>query len=318
MKIRYHVYKLTFRENFGTVSPGAFREGALLEVTFEDGLIGYCDCHPWVELGDRPLQDQLVALSHPDKTPLLQCSLRFARIDAKGRRDLRSVFDGVPIPLSHQIVSLKDALGGYIAEGIHYFKLKAGADPEQEIATITSWVTSFPEIKLRLDFNERLPRADFIDYWRAIPAPVRRCVDFVEDPYRYKSQLWAEDQQHLGVCFAADHAANEAILLPESARYIVHKPAVEQPPHPSNNKTRLVVTSYMDHPLGQMCAAYAAGHLNKLYPKQVDICGLLTQKCYESSPFIDAIISKGPQLLPATGTGFGFNSLLEALPWQNL
>lgn len=318
MKIAYSPYQLKFSNNFGTLGERETREGALLKIIFEDGLIGYCDCHPWVELGDQSLQEQLAALSHPEQTPLLRCSFRFARIDAKGRRDRRSVFEELSIPPSHQLISLDVSPETCIAEGITHFKLKVGLKPESEIPTLHSWIEKWPTIKLRLDFNEKLARLDFLDYWRSFSPELKRRIDFVEDPYSYDGALWTKDQQHLGVCYAADRAAIQAAQEPDSARYLVHKPAVEETIRPGHKNTRLVVTSYIDHPFGQMCAAYAAAKLKVLYPKQVDFCGLLTHKCYQSTPFVDAISASGAMLSPPNGTGFGFNHLLEELPWQNL
>ena len=318
MKLRYHPYQLKFSHNFSTLGQNTIREGALFEVTFEDGLIGYCDCHPWVELGDLSLTDQLRAAKDPELTPLLKASFRFARIDAKARRDQRSVFHGLEIPKSHQLISLDQDLTPYLNEGITYFKIKVGVDSDREMAILQQWIETHPQIKLRLDFNERYTRAEFLDYWRALSAELRRAIDFAEDPYRYHEAQWEEDQKHLGTCFAADHRSGAALRHPESARYVIHKPAVEELPHPLSKQTRLVVTSYVDHPFGQMCAAYSAAKLKGLHPKQVDYCGLLPHRCYETDPFINEIHSNGPSLLPTQGTGFGFNTLLQELPWQNL
>jgi O-succinylbenzoate synthase len=317
MKIDYHLYQLKFRENYGTVGQGGIRKGALLRVTFEDGLVGYCDCHPWVELGDAPLDRQLSALSHPDKTPLLNCSLKFARIDAKARRDLRSVFDGLSIPPSHLLVSLDQSLHAPVEEGIHHFKLKAGSSLEREIAVMTSWCSAYPNIKLRLDFNERHDRSYFLNYWENVPGSVRRCIDFIEDPYPYNPHEWKEDQQSCQLHFACDHASEKALHEAKSPFIIIDKPAVNPAPQNMDPNARLVVTSYLDHPFGQVCAAYAAARLKEQHPTQVLVCGLLSHLCYENNPFVMELKSKGPFLQPASGTGFGFNHLLEGLPWQN-
>lgn len=317
MKIDYHLYQLKFRQNYGTVGQGGNRKGALLRVTFEDGLIGYCDCHPWVELGDEPLERQLTALLHPDKTPLLNCSLKFARIDAKARRDLRSVFEGLTIPPSHQLVSLDQTLQGFVEEGITHFKLKAGTAPDKEIATLSSWCSTYPNIKLRLDFNERHDRDFFLNYWENVPVTARHSIDFVEDPYPYNANQWKEDQQKLQLQFAADHQSASALQEANTPFIVIDKPAVNPTPQSLHEHTRLVVTSYLDHPLGQMCAAYTAARLKEHHPEQVLVCGLLSHLCYEETPFSQELSSTGPFLHPPKGTGFGFNHLLEGLSWQN-
>lgn len=316
MKIAYHLYQLHYKENYGTVAQGRTRQGALLRTTSDDGLIGYCDCHPWIELGDLPLQEQLLALAQNQKTPLLECSMHFARLDAKARRDQRSLFEGITIPPSHQLVDLSADLKELSNQGITHFKLKAGTFPEKEILAMESWVD--PGIHLRLDFNERLPRQAFLEYWVKIPLTVRQRIDFVEDPYPYDPDEWCTDQNTLGVAFAADHCASRALSFPESAHYHVHKPAVEKTPQIVDKKTQIVVTSYLDHPLGQMCAAYTAGRLKARYPHQIMHCGILSHKCYQEDPFIKAVHSVGPQLIPTQGTGFGFDALLKEIQWQSL
>lgn len=317
MKIEHYLYQLEFKENYGTVGQGSFREGALLRVTFDDEQAGYCDCHPWVELGDAPLSEQLRELKSGKKTPLLERSLYFAKLDAKARQEGRSLFDGLEIPLSHRLVSLSDPLTDLIAEGVTHFKLKTGKNREIEIASMASWVEKNQGIKLRLDFNEKYPREEFLSYWKSMPKQVLNCIDFVEDPYPYDPELWCEDQKVLNIKFAADHAAAQALKRPETAAVIVHKPAVEASPVLTDQTEKLVITTYLDHPLGQMCAAYAAAILKRKYPHQVGFCGLLTHECYKNNPFVDSVRAAGPKLLAPKGTGFGFNELLGGLLWQN-
>lgn len=309
MQIAYHLYQLHYKENYGTVAQGKTRQGALLRITSEDGLIGYCDCHPWFELGDLPLPEQLSLLAQNQRTPLLECSLEFARLDAEARRDQRSLFEGMTIPPSHQLVDLSANIQELSSQGISHFKLKTGTCPEKEISAMESW----DGVHLRLDFNEKLSRQAFLEYWGKIPLKTKQQIDFVEAPYPYDADAWSKDQEMLGVAFAADRSALKAF-----AHYHVHKPAVEKTPELPDKNVQLVVTSYLDHPLGQMCAAYTAGKLKALYPDQVSYCGLLTHKCYQDDPFIRSVYSVGPQLFPSQGTGFGFDELLKELPWQSL
>ncbi len=318
MNISYHPYQLQYNENYGTLDSARVRQGALLKIDFHDGLTGYCDCHPWEELGDLSVQNQLALLKQNDTTPLLDCSLRFARLDAEARQDHRSLFDGIQIPPSHQIVSLSDDIKKLAEIGITHFKLKLGTQIEKEILTLKSWVEIVPGLKLRPDFNERLSRESFIDYWDKIPFTVKQKIDYIEDPYPYDPIYWSEDQIQLNVSFAADHQAFKALQHSKSAQYIVHKPAVEKPPSLTDSKTQLVITTYLDHPLGQMCAAYTAAKLKAIYPNQVNLCGLLSHKCYQNDPFVHAIHSVGQQLTSPGGTGFGFDTLLKELQWKSL
>lgn len=319
MKFAFYNYRLHFKEDYSTLS--SFREGALLRVTFNDGLVGYCDCHPWIELGDWSLAKQLEALANHESgplTPLLQCSLHMARLDAEARQSGCSLFKGLTIPLNHKLLTLKDELKNYLTEGFSHFKLKVGKNPEQEIPKINSWLKESPQARLCLDFNERLTRDQFLKYWDQISAALRSRIDFVEDPYLFAPLEWSNDQTMLTLSFAADHCAAQALQHPESARVIIHKPAVETTPELANDSIKLVVTSYLDHPLGTMGAAFMAAKLKARYPLQMGYCGLLTHHCYQSDPFIDAVKARGPQLFPPEGTGFGFNTLLNEIKWQNL
>ena len=56
------------------------RRGALIRV---DG--GFADVHPWPELGDAPLDEQLALLARGETTPLTRASLHWARVDADAR-----------------------------------------------------------------------------------------------------------------------------------------------------------------------------------------------------------------------------------------
>ena len=74
----------------------------------------------------------------------------------------------------------------------------------------------------------------------------------------------------------------------------------------------IVITSYMDHPMGQFGAAYFAA----LHP--APRCGLFTHVLYEKNEFSERIVSDGARLLAPEGTGIGFDDLLEHLPWKRL
>lgn len=318
MKIAFHRYRLWFRANYGSVGPANFREGALLRITFDDGLIGYADCHPWVELGDLPLAKQLDILQSRNKTPLLECSCHFARLDAEARKAGLSVFEGLAIPPSHQLLALEDDIAMFIAQGLTHFKLKCGKFPENELSSMLAWMNFHPNMHLRLDFNERLRREAFLKYWQSLPLNLRDAIDFIEDPYPYDTNQWTHDQQRLGVSFAADAQAMHAQHFPDSARVIILKPAVNGLPQNIAAETQIVVTTYLDHPLGQMCAAFVAAKLKMRYPAQVGVCGLLSHKYYHADAFIAAVHAQGPLLSPPGGTGFGFDASLKALPWHTL
>jgi o-succinylbenzoate synthase len=73
----YWRYELIPKRRLSTVAIDGPRHGALIRV---DG--GFADIHPWPELGDLPLDQQLALLARDETTPLTQASLEFASIDA--------------------------------------------------------------------------------------------------------------------------------------------------------------------------------------------------------------------------------------------
>jgi hypothetical protein len=89
-------YTLTPKRRLSGITRPGLREGALIR----DG-DGVADVHPWPELGDAPLDEQLVRLARGETPPLTARSLEFARIDKEARVRGESLFAGLQIPASH-------------------------------------------------------------------------------------------------------------------------------------------------------------------------------------------------------------------------
>ena len=94
--VDYWKYELKPKRRLSAVAAEGPRHGALIRV--DDG---FADIHPWPELGDAPLDEQLAMLARGETTPLTRASLKFAAIDAAARRDGRGLFEGLTIPPSH-------------------------------------------------------------------------------------------------------------------------------------------------------------------------------------------------------------------------
>ena len=261
---------------------GGTREGALLRV--DDG---FADIHPWPELGDLPLDSQLALLSRGETTPLTAASLRLARLDGDARRRGVSLFEGLVIPLSHW----------------------PGNDPPPAFDTIkTKGVVDFsPHVRIRIDFNARLTADEFLRIAETLP---RERIDFIEDPCPYDEQVWRDLRERTGLPLAFDIPPTANRQPPTAFDVLIHKPALRTA-WPRHND--VVVTSYMDHPVGQFGAAYiAATHETNAR------CGLFTHVLYEPDAFIERIESDGARLLPPRGTGIGFDDLLERLTWTSI
>lgn len=283
MRIWVHRYRLVPRRRLSSVAAEGARTGALLRVLSDAGEEGFADLHPWPELGDLSLDAQLTMLARGERTSQLRASLALAKLDGAARARQVSLFEGLTIPLSHW----------------------PGADPPAGFDTVKiKDAASIPEhIRIRIDFNARLTPAQFVEIARALP---KDRVDFVEDPCAYDAETWRQLRAETGLRLALDRGVGR-----EGFDVFVHKPALHEE-WPRTN-AEIVVTSYMDHPVGQFGAAYvAAAH------KMDGRSGLMTHELYEPDAFIERIERNGARLLPPAGTGIGFDDLLENLPWMAL
>lgn len=270
-------YVIRPRRTLSALAGARPREGALIR--HGDG---FADIHPWPELGDLPLEEQLARLARGETSQLTRRSLHCAAIDGAARREGRSLFDGLTIPLSHS----------------------PGDDPPDDFDTVKlKSIDRIPErVRLRLDFNAQLTPEEFVRVAEGLP---KERVDFVEDPCPYDPDVWAALGEEVGLRLARDRGETEL-----GVDVLVVKPAVQEMPA---TKLDVVVTSYMDHPVGQYFAAYvAATH------RVNERCGLFTHVLYERDEFFEQVASDGARLLPPTGCGLGFDELLERLPWKRL
>ncbi|NGX42606.1 MAG: o-succinylbenzoate synthase [Chlamydiae bacterium] len=308
MKISFSPYKLQGRSSFDN------REGVLLRFQFEDGTTGYADCHPWQELGDQPLKKQLSLLRGGMLTSLTQRSLYFAGLDAGARLEGESLFSGFTIPPSHWLVS---DFNQAIPDGFSFVKAKVGKAPLEEIPQLLSFFERLPEnVKVRLDFNCRLSQEEFEKYLNAIRKWIEK-IDFIEDPFPYHSVIWKNMQNTFGVRFACDHQSERWVKDAESHSVSVLKPAVQDEQLFIQERS-IVVTSYLDHPVGQVAAAFVAANMFKTSPDQLEPCGLLSHLVYQTNEFSEQLGRQGAVLTLSQGTGFGFDELLVNQDWKDL
>ena len=278
--VDYWKYELKPKRRLSAIAAEGSRRGALIRI---DG--GHADIHPWPELGDATLDEQLAMLARGETTPLTRASLKFADIDRAARRDERSLFDGLTIPPSHW----------------------PGPDPPGGFDTVKlKSIDRIPEhVRLRIDFNATLTPEEFVRIAATLP---RQRIDFIEDPCPYDAARWTDLRSRTGLRLALDRAGVAGQR--NGADVLVIKPAIEEIP-PTDSE--IVVTSYMDHPIGQLCAAFAAATAGI-----TATCGLVTHVLYEPDPFIDRMQIDGARLIAPGGTGWGFDDLLEGLPWRTL
>jgi O-succinylbenzoate synthase len=289
--IWYWPYTLKPKRALSALAGDAPRRGALIRVGS-----GYADVHPWPELGDATIDEQLAMLARGRTTALTDGSMYFARIDAEARERGFSLFEGLTIPESHW----------------------PGADPPEAFETVKlKSVDRIPDrVRLRIDFNATLTVEEFVRVAATLP---RERVDFIEDPCPYDAEVWRDLRERTGMRLALDRADSQwrgrRLRKPLSTPYdvVVVKPALEDVPVTTKE---IVITSYMDHPVGQLFAAYVAAIHSA--GRQPPAAGLVTHVLFESDPFIERMQLDGARLVPPPGTGIGFDELLESLPWKKL
>jgi len=321
MKIEYYIYELMAKAPIESKNVYAKREGALLKFIFDDGKVGYADCHPWVELKQVCLSEQLDLLKQNTFTDVTRRSLYYAKIDADARSKKINLLNGLTVPLSHFFienlfkVDFKE-IAKRVSEGFNCFKVKLGRNLSEEMPILLNLMSSFPEIKFRLDFNLKISISDFEGVLKALKHNSAR-IDFFEDPFKFDPQEWKLFQKQ-GLEFAIDYDSESGIVHPEAARVLVIKPAVQDDSHFSKTSQKLVYTTCLDHPLGQTAAAWSAAIASKDFKGPVALCGLLSHHTYHSNPFSEQLATSGPAFKAPVGTGFGFDRLLQQQPWKAL
>jgi O-succinylbenzoate synthase len=168
-----------------------------------------------------------------------------------------------------------------------------------------------------VDFNGVLDRFTFEKFVEFMPLRVYRALDFVEDPFPYDAEAWEVIRQRWGVRLALDKGWKDGssgfdAVVVKPARRDWRTVAAAHPESP------LVLTSAMDHALGQMFAAYEAA-VALAEGQALDFCGLCTEHLFEKDEFFERVNSNGGFLeADRSGGGLGFGEVLEALPWRRL
>ena len=307
MDISYHRYGLKLRGPAGANARSQKRllEGFLIRV---DG--GYGCVQPWPELGDQTLEQQWQALKSGGRTRLLDRALHCGVEDGAARREGRSLFQGLLVPKSHATITGAADFVALKSEGFTAVKLKGNRHWSGVLVQMRQAVAA--GLRVRLDFNGTLDGQGFLDFTRAAD-DVREWVDFVEDPTPYDRGEWEKLRARTGWRLALDWS-REGEEIGEGFDVRVLKPAADPMgmQHPVGSS--FMVSSYMDHPVGQAFAAWEAGR----FSGRQELAGLLTHHLFERNAFTGRLAATGPDWITPGGTGLGFDDLLEDLPWISL
>ena len=361
-EIQYAAYTLRPLPDFGTefILKNTLQHGTLLRILFQEVGIGFASLQPKLALGDAPLSELLPAArslvgrifkqkfsseraqSTGAGGQILQQSVRLAFVDAYYRSQGLCAWEGLRIPRSHRLVDLV-SLTSQLQEsraGIQRFKIKLdvaelGGAAEFLHRGCSAWMD---RVRIRLDFNYRWDRAQVREFLRQC-GPGRDLVEFIEDPYPLEAMAWIQDQREFGVAFALDHL--QLLELPYTSqapfRVIVLKPAAqdvrERITWAKLWNLPVVITHYLDHPVGQMGAAWVAAALmgrgealRVLGLEDLDVHslrllegGLDGSGQYETESFAAALPdSINGQVHPPPGTGLGWDEQWSTVSWSAL
>lgn len=346
MKIWYSKYQLYSKTALNSRVKQISRNGALLRVKDEEGRIGYSDVCPFSEMGDHPLDLELKKISTMKPTALGGKSLIFACSDAIVRSLKQSSYE-VSIKLKNHFL-ICDVMQFDLnrteklkAEGYTEFKIKIGSDLERETIQVEKLLNRLSlKNKIRLDFNGKLSRDQFVVWFEKNQNWLRSSLEFIEDPFSYDAKSWSTLSDSMGVHFALDlEARTTDVENPEAtlgaileegaigAKVIVVKPAIQNEDRIfelfNNSSKKFVFTHYMDFPVGQMCAHLAAQKFMKKLTlnncsDQMLSCGLQYHDSYDGVVAQSFIQNDGPYIIPPTGYGFGFDKFLENQTWTSL
>lgn len=311
-------YTLRSRSALNARTGAVSHEGALIR-DFGGGV----GCmHPWPSLGDAPLGEQLRALAVDQPTALGLQALRCAEADGLARREGRRLFDPLTVPPSHYSAGPepeRDEPQVIASRGFGSVKFKGTPDLDSLQARLERWRRDAPGIRFRIDFNDTLSDSSLEEFWKELDGGTRSAIEFIEDPFPWNPDAWHRVREDLGIPLAADRELEDRA---GEADWLVVKPAVinsvvaGEIAHEGG--LRLAFTSYLDHAIGQLYAAWRAAECAPIFGTQLGDCGLLTHECFEPDPFFEQLQSDGPRLVPPAGTGLGFDELLEGLPWKPL
>ncbi|MFL5813969.1 MAG: enolase C-terminal domain-like protein [Bdellovibrionia bacterium] len=327
MRIFYSPYELKPRTSLSSQASADARPGALLKIEHDDLGTGYADLFPWPELGDQPLADQLAMLQSGLFTSLSRNSFVFTRADARARAEKKSLWEGLAIPKNHKLITdaasllTGDLLDKILSEEFERIKLKLGREPKSDADHVNKIAKKLNgKAKLRLDFNSSLTKSNWQTFCETLSAEAVNAIDFIEDPIEWDAKEgFGPSPRQLKL--AVDRSSDTVIDSTTCPDVIIIKPAVSDVASSlvkaKNWHKRIVFTSYLDHPVGQLWAAWSAATAAK--ETAVDICGLLSQDAYEPNSFQSLIMTEGPKLVPPHGTGIGWDAELESLcEWKEL
>lgn len=315
-QLSFHHYELTPKTAPNRLASMQPRKGCLLKVQFADFTqAGFADLFPWPELGDESLELQLQALR--EGTPFRQgaAALSWAYYEAQAKQKNNTLLSDASCPSHVTLLDRTTIPGGFTTA-----KLKITAEDIHRWIDLERFFAKFPQMLWRLDFNGLFSSIESAQsFWDHVSPAAKERIEFLEDPFNEDLMVNpAALAVFSGTDVAVDRSPSPRAL--DLAQVWVIKPVYYSPDYLfSEAKSftgKLVVTSNMDHPLGQVIALHATQKLQKIAGSRLLPGGLLTQDLYLPHPERSWLKQQGDALWPTqSGIGWGFASQLETLTW---
>lgn len=274
--------------------------GASLDETLRGVLLRKNDqitcLQPWPQLGDPTLEELLPQLDQPKSTwhPLLKHSMAVLDDKTFNAKTLRSYEDAqVSLP-SHALVSYESSKEQIIAlarQGFSQFKIKFRPhfEPTQGAFRHFQELKKDFSIKLRLDANSFFKTEEsFLKHWDQF-RDLHDQIEFIEDPIPFELESWRRLQNE-GVRIAADRPLHFMSASQVNAEFpasvLVMKPIRHLLSEWENTfltaGKKLVFTTALDHPWGQLWAFHAI-HILRQRGMAVESSGLFTETLQSSA-----------------------------------
>lgn len=283
--------------------------------------VGYADLFAWEKWGDLPVEVQINNLKKNNISLQLHQSIAMAAKDAQARNEKRNLLESCEKIKNNYLIANAtefdvDDLKKIKLDGFKTVKIKVGLNADKEIHLIEK--ASLLNFKIRLDFIAETSYEEFENFISHIPKKILEFIEYFEDPCTFNANDWRKAQRFCPI--AIDHSLalfkwpRESLDWPFNA--IVVKPAkVNFNDLPLKN-IPTTITSYMDHPVGQMHALAVAIEFKEKYPHQILDSGCLTHHLFETNAYSDLIQQNGPFIKKIEGYGIGFDHLLKNENWQ--
>lgn len=308
--------------------------GVLLKFEWPSGLVGYSDLHPWEELGDASVRDQLLEFQSGNISQQMAQSMWLAQRDAQARARHESLFQKFDQGLrqvknNFLLTDLKNT-EDLTQVRLHFdtIKVKVGRDLTAESVSLVPLAEM--GFNIRLDFNAAIDSVQYFQFMRNLDPIVRKRIEYVEDPFPFDATLWSQarrfskialDNQYHNVDWEPFKGLNQISIKEYECPFdvLIIKPAKMNVESAMSRcleyDLRASVTSYMDHPVGEAHALTVAAELKEKYGDRILQAGCLTHSQYKDDIFSAEIQMQGAFVKKVTGTGIGFDHLLESLPW---